>query len=107
VYNDHPRPRGGRQKNIFQLKKMREWYGNKSFTVKQRCQNLIKILISPKILVFHNFFSIKMAKMAVVGFISFITTQHQDTQYNILNAHDILESDHSEIALVLILLGRD
>jgi hypothetical protein len=22
-------------------------------------------------------------------FISFITTQHQDTQYNILNAHDI------------------
>ncbi len=27
-----------------------------------------------------------------IHFISFITTQHQDTQYNVLNAQDIKES---------------
>jgi hypothetical protein len=36
-------------------------------------------------------------------FISFITTQHQDTQYNILNAQDIKESQ-TEIELTIILI---
>ncbi len=38
------------------------------------------------------FIDTQFASLELARFISFITTQHQDTQYNVLNSQDIKES---------------